>query len=64
MLKNRQEADVTVTGILSGQSDPELLKNSLTDVIENNLQTNFAIGLRKLRVCLEPYSHKKSVTVV
>lgn len=64
MLKNRQEADVTVTGMLSGQSDPELLKNSLTDAIENNLQTNFAIGLRKLRVRLEPYSHKKSVTVV
>ncbi|MCI1975350.1 MAG: alkaline shock response membrane anchor protein AmaP [Limosilactobacillus sp.] len=64
MLKNRQEADVTVSGMLSGQSDPELLKNSLADTIENDLQRNFAIGLRKLQVRLEPYSHKKTVTVV
>ncbi|WP_251575326.1 alkaline shock response membrane anchor protein AmaP [Limosilactobacillus agrestimuris] len=64
MLKNRQKADVTVTGMLSTQSNPELLKTSLTDTIENNLQTNFAIGLRKLRVRLEPYNHKKTVTVI
>lgn len=64
LLKNRQAADVTVTGMLSGQSDPKLLKTVLSDTIEKNLQTNFAIGLRKLRVRLEPYSRKKAVTIV
>ena len=64
LLKNRQMADVQVEGMLSSRTDLNILKSNIQSEIANNLENNYAIGLRKLKVNLKPYNHRDTVAVV
>lgn len=64
LLKNRQMADVQVEGMMSSRTNLNLLQADIQSEIANNLENNYAIGLRKLKVNLKPYNHRDTVAVV
>lgn len=64
MHRNSQQADVTVGGMLSQRSNPQLLRRNIQHTIAQNLKQQFDIDLRKLKVNLKPYSHKQYVAIV
>lgn len=64
MHRNSQQADVTVDGMLSQRSNPELLQRSIQHQVAQDLKQQFNINLRKLRVNLRPYNHKQSVAII
>ncbi len=64
MHRNSQRADVTVGGMLSQRSNPQLLQRNIQHTIARDLKQQFDIELRKLKVNLKPYSHKQSVAII
>lgn len=64
MHRNDRKADVTVDGMLSNRTNPELLHSTLLQTIKTDLKQGFNIELNKLKVNLRPYTDKKSVVIV
>lgn len=64
MHRHNRKADVTVHGMLSGRTNPELLHSVILQSVKGDLKGNFNIDLNKLRVKLQPYTDKKSVSIV
>ena len=64
MHRNSQQADVNVSGMLSGRVAPEQLQTDLRATIANSLKQHFNIDLRKLKVNLQPYDYKQEVAII
>ncbi|MDD6432286.1 MAG: alkaline shock response membrane anchor protein AmaP [Lactobacillaceae bacterium] len=64
MHRSSQQADVTVGGMLSQRSNPQLLQRNIQHTIAQDLKHQFNIDLRKLKVNLKPYDNKQAVAII
>ena len=64
MHKHDQLADVTVTGMLSNRTNPQVLQSAIQQTIKTDLKQGFDIDINRLRINLKPYSAKETVAIV